>query len=131
MTTFITDFDAAVAMLGVAQTAADMFGDDADEGARRYRDGYAPEIAARSRPTPGSDISLATRCMVAVMGDHAPAPLVQFARGCWLPAPAARPQDTWQLLAELDNVLGHIYGPRRFRPFALPATVPAWPRQGR
>jgi hypothetical protein len=98
---------------------------------RRYRDWYAPEIAARSRPTPGSDIYLATRSMVALMADHAPAPLVQFARGCRLPDPAARPHDAWQLLAKLDDVLGHIYGPRRFRPFALPATVPAWPRQGR
>ena len=98
---------------------------------RRYRDWYAPEIASRVPPTPGSDIYLATRCMVALMGDRVPEALARFARGCLAASPAARPDDAWQLLAELDDVLGHIYGPRRFRPFALPATVPAWPRQGR
>jgi hypothetical protein len=69
--------------------------------------------------------------MVALMGDRAPKALDRFARGCLLTPPAARPGDAWQLLAELDDVLGRIYGPRRFRPFALPATVPVWPRQGR
>lgn len=94
---------------------------------RRYRDWYAPEIAARGRPTPGSDIYLATRVMTALLGHRAPEPLRAFARGCLLPAPAARPDDAWQLLAELDEVLGNLYGPRRFTPFALPAGVAAWP----
>jgi len=97
----------------------------------RYRDWYAPEILTRSAATPGSDIYLATRCMLALMRDRVPDPLRAFARGCLLAAPKGRPSDAWDLLAELDDVLGHIYGPRRFRPFALPATVPAWPRQGR
>jgi serine/threonine protein kinase len=97
----------------------------------RYRDWYAPEILTRCAATPGSDIYLATRCMLALMRDPVPGPLRAFARGCLLAAPKARPSDAWDLLAELDDVLGHIYGPRRFRPLALPATVPAWPRQGR
>ncbi len=95
---------------------------------RRYRDWYAPEIVTRHRATEGSDIYLATRCMVALMGDRAPAPLARFARGCLRPSPAARPDDAWLLLAELDDVLGHLYGPRRFRTFAVPATVPTWPQ---
>jgi serine/threonine protein kinase len=97
----------------------------------RYRDWYPPEILNRGLATPGSDVYLATRCMLALMRDPVPGPLRAFARGCLLAAPKARPSDAWDLLAELDDVLGHIYGPRRFRPFALPATVPAWPRQGR
>jgi hypothetical protein len=122
---------------------------------RRFRDWYAPEIPARGRATPGSDIYLATRCMVALMagssagrsasslmGDRAPRPLARFARGCLLPSPAARPDDAWHLLAELDEVLGRTFGRlgggggperhdgrRRFRPLSLPATVPAWPHQ--
>jgi hypothetical protein len=87
---------------------------------RRYRDRYAPEIAARGRATPGSDIYLATNCMVALLDANAPAALTQFARGCLLPTPAARPDDAWSLLAELDTVLRQTYGPRRFRPFAWP-----------
>src|SRR5262245_13416638 len=97
----------------------------------RYRDWYAPEIVGRGPATPGSDIYLATHCMLALMRDRVPDPLHRFARGCLLASPRARPDDAWDLLAELDDVLGHIYGPRRFRPFALPTTVPAWPRRGR
>ena len=98
---------------------------------RRYRGWYAPEILRSAPPTPGSDIYLATDCMVALLGDRGPMALDRFARGCRLAPAQARPGDAWQLLAELDHVLGRIYGPRRFRPFALPATVPVWPRQGR
>jgi hypothetical protein len=97
---------------------------------RRYRGWYAPEILRSAPPTPGSDIYLATDCMVALLGDRGPMALDRFARGCRLAPAQARPGDAWQLLAELDDVLGRIYGPRRFRPFALPATVPVWPRQG-
>ena len=106
-------------------------GDTVPAVVRRYRGWYAPEILRSAPPTPGSDIYLATECMVALMGDRTPKALDRFARGCRLTPPAARPGDAWQLLAELDDVLGRIYGPRRFRPFALPATVPVWPRQGR
>jgi hypothetical protein len=94
----------------------------------RYRGWYAPEIARRGAATPGSDIYLATRCMVALMGAAAPPALGRFARGCLLPSAAARPGDAWRLLAELDDVLGALYGPRRFRPFVMPTTAPTWPR---
>jgi hypothetical protein len=94
----------------------------------RYRDWYPPEIPARERPTPATDIYLATRCAVALMGDRAPEPLRRFARGCLLRPQLARPQDAWVLLGELDDVLERVFGPRRFRPFALPAGTPAWPQ---
>jgi hypothetical protein len=32
-----------------------------------------------------------------------------------------RPQDAWRLLEEFDELLGDLYGPRRFRAFAMPA----------
>ena len=57
------------------------------------------------------------------MGGRAPAPLRAFLRGCTLPNPAARPQDAWSLLAELDDLLDRLYGPRAFRPFTMPATA--------
>ncbi len=95
----------------------------------RYRDWYAPEIVARGEPTPGSDIYLAARCLEALLGGRAPTEIGRFVLGCRRPTPAARPQDAWQVLAEFDELLEKLYGPRRFRPFALPATVPVWPRQ--
>jgi hypothetical protein len=93
----------------------------------RYRDWYPPEVPARERPTAATDIYLATRCVVALMGDRAPQALRAFARGCLLRPQLARPRDAWRLLGELDDVLEKVFGPRRFRPFALPAGTPAWP----
>lgn len=86
----------------------------------RYRNWYPPEVAARQIPTPATDIHLATRCMADLMGGRAPRALARFARGCTLASPAARPKDAWHLLAELDQVLRHLYGPRVFRPFEVP-----------
>jgi serine/threonine protein kinase len=86
----------------------------------RRADWYPPEVAAREPAGTGTDIYLATRCMTYLMGDRAPGPLRAFARGCLLRAPNRRPQDAWRLLAELDDLLERLYGPRRFRPFHLP-----------
>ena len=41
--------------------------------------------------------------------------------GCRLANASRRPQDAWQLLAELDDLLERLYGPRKFRPFVIPA----------
>jgi hypothetical protein len=87
----------------------------------RYRDWYPPEVAARQEPGPATDIYLATRCMTDLMQAGAPRQLAAFAAGCELRQPSRRPQDAWRLLAELDDLLGRLYGPRRFRPFAMPA----------
>jgi hypothetical protein len=59
--------------------------------------------------------------MTSLMGDRAPTSLRAFARGCLLTSQNRRPSDAWRLLAELDDLLERLYGPRRFRPFHLPA----------
>ncbi|EFC79583.1 hypothetical protein [Parafrankia sp. EUN1f] len=87
----------------------------------RFAPMYPPEVAARRRPDEATDIYLATRCMTYLIGPGLPARLRAFARGCTLPAVARRPHDAWRLLTELDDVLERLYGPRRFRPFHLPA----------
>jgi serine/threonine protein kinase len=86
----------------------------------RYRAWYPPEVLERRVPGPHTDLYLATRCMTQLMGDAA-RPLITFARGCALPNPERRPRDAWLLLGELDELLERLYGPRRFRPFAMPA----------
>lgn len=88
----------------------------------RREDWYPPEVHARSRAGVGTDIYLATRCMTYLMGDRAPKALRAFAGGCLLTAEHRRPQNAWQLLAELDDLLERLYGPRRFRPFHLPTS---------
>jgi len=87
----------------------------------RYRDWYPPEVPGRGPAGPDTDIWLASACMTDLTGNLLAAPLGAFARGCMLASPARRPRDAWRLLAELDDLLGRLYGPRRFRPFAMPA----------
>lgn len=87
----------------------------------RYRHWYPPEVLERRMPGPYTDIYLATRCMTRLMGARAPKPLITFARGCALPNPKRRPHDAWLPLGELDELLERLYGPRRFRAFAIPA----------
>ncbi len=86
----------------------------------RYRDWYPPEVLARATPGPGTDIHLASRCVADLMGESAPAPLQRFIRGCTLTTLAARPDDAWQVLRDLDALLERLYGRRKFRPFVMP-----------
>ncbi|MEV4675657.1 MULTISPECIES: molecular chaperone DnaJ [Actinomadura] len=86
----------------------------------RYAGWYPPEVPGRRPASPATDIFMATRCMTHLMGDKAPPAMRSFARGCTLPAQNRRPSDAWRLLAELDELLERLYGPRRFRPFHLP-----------
>lgn len=87
----------------------------------RYRDWYPPEVLAERSAGPDLDIWLATRCMTELIGARMPERLARFAAGCLLASPRHRPFDAWQLLAELDELLDRLYGPRVFRPFAMPA----------
>jgi hypothetical protein len=83
----------------------------------RHSDRYPPEITTRVGP--GTDIAMAAHCMTDLMGDRAPKPLRAFADGCRSPRLRQRPDDAWRLLAELDDTLHRLYGPRTFRPFTL------------
>ncbi|MGH3303065.1 MAG: molecular chaperone DnaJ [Streptosporangiaceae bacterium] len=87
----------------------------------RYASWYPPEVGDCRPPGPDLDIWLTTWCMTQLIGDPIPAPLAAFARGCTLRSPGRRPADAWRLLAELDAVLERLYGPRKFRPFTMPA----------
>ena len=87
----------------------------------RYAGWYPPEVHRRQPPGQDLDIWLASRCMTDLMGDRVPRPLAAFARGCTLPSPGSRPRDAWRLLSELDAVLDRLFGPRKFRPFVMPA----------
>ena len=87
----------------------------------RCRARYPPEVLAGQPAGPDLDIWLATRCMTELTGAARPDPLTSFAAGCTLAGPRRRPDDAWQLLGEFDDLLERLYGPRRFRPFAMPA----------
>ncbi|MGH3242707.1 MAG: molecular chaperone DnaJ [Spirillospora sp.] len=86
----------------------------------RFADRYPPEVPGRETASTATDLYMATRCMTDLMGDKAPKAMRSFARGCLLTAQNRRPSDAWRLLAEFDELLERLYGPRRFRPFHLP-----------
>jgi hypothetical protein len=87
----------------------------------RYLAWYPPEALSRGPAGHDTDIWLGSRCMRWLTRDRLPGPLAAFARGCQLASPARRPRDAWQILGELDDLLGRLYGPRTFRPFVIPA----------
>jgi hypothetical protein len=89
----------------------------------KHRDRYPPEVPAKRPATSATDIHLATTTLQRLIGDRMPPRLRRFADGCRQDAPRMRPQDAWRLLAELDEHLHDLYGPRRFRPFTMPATL--------
>lgn len=96
-----------------------------------YEGWYPLEIQRGEAPLSGSDIGMAARCMVDLMGGDAltgelPArvsePLKAFFRGCILPGKRARPQDAWALKAEYEELIGRLWGRLQFKPFVLNPT---------
>jgi hypothetical protein len=85
------------------------------------RDDYPPEVLAKQPATAATDIVMATRLMLRLVNDP-PVAVRRFAAGCGYDAPRMRPQDAWRLLEEFDELLADLYGPRRFRAFAMPST---------
>lgn len=95
----------------------------------QYRDLYPPEILNRETPTPATDIYLAARtCMLLIGGepkkptvpDVLPAPIASFFRACLEAAPAKRPQHAWDAHETLDKILLGVVGKRKYRPFPMP-----------
>jgi hypothetical protein len=85
----------------------------------RHRHRYPAEVTERRPATEATDIHLASLCLAELMGAQAPRPLLAFIRGCTLPSERQRPHDAWKLLAELDELLERLYGPRALRPLHL------------
>ncbi|NTV63510.1 MAG: DnaJ domain-containing protein [Oscillochloris sp.] len=91
-----------------------------------YADDYPPEVAARQGATPASDLYMAARLLVRLLGGSAgqppaatPRPIAALLRACLIPAPARRHNDAWQVLADFRSILGDLYGPPAFRPFRM------------
>jgi hypothetical protein len=95
-----------------------------------YAAWYPGEARLKAPATPATDLFLATRCLVYLLGGDpvtgqlplaVPAPFHRFVKGCLLPSPVHRPQDVGALREEFDDLLENLYGPRAFRPLAMPA----------
>lgn len=105
--------------------------------ASAWRHLYAPEILGRKRPLPESDIYMATRCIVYILGSDsrdvplprvddparasAAAPFKRFLETCLEEAPRMRPSDAWEIRKNLDALMRRWYGPPRYHLFKMPA----------
>ena len=93
-----------------------------------YQAWYPLEVQRHEPPLPGTDIGMAARCMMYIMGadplgnvwpENVPAFLRSFFKGCTLPGKRARPQDAWALKEEFDRTLEQHWGERKFHPFTM------------
>jgi hypothetical protein len=95
-----------------------------------YEGWYPVEVWGKEPPTLATDLFLAARCMVDLLGGDPltgdlpaalPARLRLFLAGTLRPEPRQRPHDAADLLAEFDALLAALYGRRRYLPLHLPA----------
>jgi serine/threonine protein kinase len=90
---------------------------------------YAPEILVKRTPMPCTDIYMAAKIAVALLGgdtttnqmpDTVPTQIKAFLQASLLPATRARTQDAWDLHEALDKLLYQLVGKPTYRPFTMP-----------
>lgn len=88
---------------------------------RRYRNWYPPEVEAKQTATGATDIYLAARSMVYLVGgaDNLPKALRAYFRACLLAQQATRLDDPGWALETFDEILERLHGRRKFRPFSM------------
>lgn len=93
----------------------------------KYADWYPPEVLKKDIPLFGTDIQMSAKCMLWLLGGDpqkrsvpksVPDPISAFLKGCILPGRRA-PQKAWALLEEFDELIGKLWGERRFHPFSM------------
>jgi hypothetical protein len=84
---------------------------------RAWRAFYPDKVLASKTATTGTDVAMAARLMTGLMDDKIPRQMLAFARGCQL----LPDLDAWAALTDFDGVIERLWGPRTFRPFAMPA----------
>lgn len=94
-----------------------------------YRPFYPREVFEKSLALPATDIYMAAKCAVQLLGgnietnvvpDSVPKPIQAFLNGCLLPAVTRRPDDAWKLHDEFEELLRNLVGKPKYRPFFMP-----------
>jgi serine/threonine protein kinase len=97
-----------------------------------YRGWYPQEVFAKKPPTGATDIHMSAAVMVQLLGGDptslhgrwpasVPPQIRGFLLSCMLPHPSQRPQNAWRLMDEFTTLVEQLWGPRKFRPFHMPA----------
>jgi hypothetical protein len=93
-----------------------------------WRDWYPPEVFTREVPSHQTDLYMAGKTMVYLLGgdvarnqfpSHVPESIERLVRGCLSAKPELRPQSGSTLLREFTAVIEKLWG-RRYRPLSLP-----------
>ncbi len=94
----------------------------------RFRDWYPPEVFNREVPSHQTDLFMAGKTMVYLLGgdvardrfpSHVPAPVVHTVQRCLRAKVEERPRDGFVLMQEFSNVIEKLWG-RTYRPLRLP-----------
>jgi serine/threonine protein kinase len=90
---------------------------------------YPPEILRKKPITPSTDLYMAAKCAMYVLGgdvsndsmpSHIPSYLTRFLKGCVLKNQFQRPIDAWELHEELTAHMRENYGPKKYVRFDMP-----------
>lgn len=93
-----------------------------------YQAYYAPEVLAKKPAVPATDICMATKCAVRLLGGDpaskalpaaVPKPIRGLINICLAPDATARYGDAWEVYEKLNRVLRGLYGPPKYRPFKM------------
>lgn len=94
-----------------------------------YRAYYPPEVFDKKPPSAATDIFMATKCAIALVGgdpatgampDTVPSQLRAFLSSCILASQAKRPSNAWDLHDEFDELLKKLVGKRSYRKLTMP-----------
>ena len=94
----------------------------------KYEEFYPPEVLAKSPATAGTDIYMAAKCAIYVLGGNTalntlptrvPRYLSSFLRGCVINNPKMRANSAWDLHEELKDHMAKHYGPKKYVRFAV------------
>jgi serine/threonine protein kinase len=94
-----------------------------------YRDFYPSEVFDKEKATPATDIYMAAKCCVALLGgdvktngipDTVPNEVKVFLEGCLVRSASRRPQDAWELHEVFDQLLLKLVGKPTYRPLTMP-----------
>jgi serine/threonine protein kinase len=88
----------------------------------RYRGRYPVEVLNSAPATEATDIHMLSETMLRLGGIQTPRQIRAFVRGCTLSSELQRPHNAWKLLAEYEELIERLWGPKKFRPFVMPTT---------
>lgn len=78
---------------------------------------YAPEILKKEEATTATDLYMFHKTMDRMLRHDSPRQLFSFIDGVCFERPGVRPQDPKALLGEYDELIGRLWGERKFRRF--------------